>query len=141
MSAPPTQRPAPPSREIKVGWGLSGLVGLFLISDAAMKLLRLPIVIETMAELGWPSSSVVPLGIILLISTLLYLFPATSVLGSILLTGYLGGAIATHVRIGSPLFTHTLFGVYVGALMWAGLYFRNPYLRAVLPLSRRGHAD
>lgn len=118
------------------GYGLTGLCALFLFMDAGMKLARMPIVLETTAQIGWPVSSVVPLGIVLLISTLLYLFPRTSILGAVLLTGYLGGAVATHVRIESPLFTHTLFGVYVGILMWAGLYLRDPILRSILPLRR-----
>jgi len=116
----------------RIGWIVSGFVGLFLFADAVMKLMRLPIVIETTASLGWSESSVVPLGIILLISTLLYLYPRTSLFGAILLTGYLGGAIATHARIGSPLFTHTLFGSYVGILMWFGLVLRDAKLRSIL---------
>ena len=117
----------------RTGYGLMGISALFLISDAGMKLMRFPIVLETMAQLGWPESSAVPLGIVLLIATLLYLVPRTSILGAVLLTGYLGGAIATHARIGSPLFTHTLFGVYVGIIMWTGLYLRDPILRSVFP--------
>jgi hypothetical protein len=101
--------------------------------DAGMKLMQLPIVLQTTAQLGWPTSSVVPLGMILLVSTLLYIFPRTSILGAVLLTGYLGGAVATHARIDSPLFTHTLFGVYVGVILWAGLYLRDPVLRSVFP--------
>lgn len=117
-----------------IGWMVSGLVGLFLFADAVMKLMRLPVVIETMASLGWPESSVLPLGIILLCSTLLYLYPLTSMLGAILLTGYLGGAIAAHARIGSPLFTHTLFGSYIAILMWLGLVLRDVKLRSMLRL-------
>jgi hypothetical protein len=119
----------------RIGWTLSALVGLFLIVDAGIKLLRLPVVLEVTSGLGWPTSSVAPLGVILVISTLLYLFPRTSLIGAILLTGYLGGAIATHARIGSPLFTHTLFGTYIGVLMWSGLVLRDPKIRSVL-LSR-----
>jgi len=117
----------------RTGYGLMGISALFLILDAGMKLMRFPIVLETMAQLGWPESSAVPLGIVLLVATLLYLVPRTSILGAVLLTGYLGGAIATHARIGSPLFTHTLFGVYVGIIMWTGLYLRDPILRSVFP--------
>jgi hypothetical protein len=76
------------------------------------------------------------LGILTLVSTVLYALPRTSVLGAILLTGYLGGAIATHLRIGSPLFTHILFGVYLGLMVWGGLYLRDERLRALLPLRR-----
>jgi DoxX-like protein len=116
-----------------VGHGLTWLCALFLFMDAGMKLLQLPIVLETTMQLGWPASSVVPLGVVLLISTLLYVFPRTSILGAVLLTGYLGGAVATHARIGSPLFTHTLFGVYIGVVMWAELYLRDSALRSFFP--------
>jgi len=94
-------------------------------------------VLETTARLGWPVGSVVPLGIVLLLATGLYVFPRTSMLGAILLTGYLGGAVATHLRLQSPLFSHTLFGVYLGIAAWAGLYLRDPRLRALLPLAIR----
>jgi hypothetical protein len=121
-----------------VGWGLSGLVIAFLLLDAGMKLLALPIVIETTASLGWQGGEVLAreLGVILLICTLLYAAPQTAVLGAILLTGYLGGAVATHVRIGSPLFSHVLFGVYIGVLLWGGLYLRDARIRTLLPLRR-----
>ena len=104
----------------RTGYGLSGVVILFLAMDITIKLLRLPVVLETTLQLGWPTESVLPLCILLLVCTLLYAFPRTSVLGAVLLTGYLGGAVATHARIGSPLLSHTLFGVYLGVLMWAG---------------------
>jgi hypothetical protein len=115
------------------GYGLTGLCTLFLFMDAGMKLMQLPIVLETTMQLGWPTSSVVPLGILLLILALLFVFPPTSILGAVLLTGYLGGAVATHARIGSPLFTHTLFGFYIGIIMWAGIYLRDPVLRSIFP--------
>jgi hypothetical protein len=117
-----------------IGWGLSALVVLFMLMDGGMKLMQLPIVLETTSQLGWPTSSVVPLGIVLLACAVLYAVPQTSVLGAILMTGYLGGTVATHARIGSPIFTHTLFGVYLGILMWGGLYLRDPRLQAILPL-------
>jgi hypothetical protein len=119
----------------RIGWIVSAVIGLFLIADAGAKLMRLPVVLEVTSGLGWPTNSVAPLGVILVVSTLLYLFPRTSLVGAILLTGYLGGAIATHARIGSPLFTHTLFGTYIGIFMWSGLVLRDPRLRSVL-LSR-----
>jgi hypothetical protein len=98
----------------------------------------LPIVAETSAQLGWPSDSatIYLLGALLLGSTLLYAVPRTALLGAILLTGYLGGAVATHVRIGSPLFSHILFGVYIGILVWGGLWLRDPRVRALMPLRR-----
>jgi DoxX-like family len=121
----------------RTGLALTALVTLFLLMDAAMKLVPLPVVLETMGQLGWPADAAVArlLGVITLISLALYLWPRTSVLGAILLTAYLGGAVATHTRIGSPLLSHILFGVYVGVLVWAGLWLRNPALRALIPLS------
>jgi DoxX-like family len=117
----------------RTGYALSGLVIVFMAMDVTIKLLRLPIVLETTLQLGWPAESALPLGILLLVCTLLYGVRRTSVLGAVLLTGYLGGAVATHARIGSPLLSHTLFGVYLGVLMWAGLYLRDPRVRSLLP--------
>lgn len=116
------------------GWAFSVLVILFMIMDLTMKFMQLPIVITTTEGLGWPASSVIPLATILLVATLLYAFPKTAVLGTILLTGYLGGAVATHMRINSPLFSHELFGVYLGLFAWGGLFFRDPRVRALIPL-------
>ena len=121
------------------GWVMSGLVIAFLTMDAVMKLLALPVVLETSGPLGFPGAEMARgLGFALLACTLLYAAPATAVLGAILLTAYLGGAVATHVRVGSPLLTHVLFGVYVGVLMWAGLYLRDARLRGLVPLRARG---
>ena len=113
---------------------LTGLVIAFLIMDGSMKLIPAQVVIDTTRDLGWPTDAgtLRTLGAILLASTLLYAVPRTSMIGAILLTGYFGGAVATHMRIGSPVFTHTLFGVYLGVLMWLGLYLRNPTLRSLL---------
>ena len=117
---------------------LSGVIILFMIFDGAIKLPPLDIVTQTMVQLGWPADPNVArmLGIIGLISTALYAWPRTSVLGAILLTAYMGGAIATHVRIGSPLFSHMLFGVYLGGILWGGLFLRDPRLRALIPFGR-----
>ncbi len=112
---------------------LTGLVLLFLVMDIALKFIGVPQVAETMAQLGWPASSAVPLGVLLLVCGLLYAFPKTSLLGAVLLTAYLGGAVATHARIGDPLWSHTLFGVYVGITLWLGLWLRDPALRALMP--------
>ncbi len=112
---------------------LSGLVVLFLLFDGAIKLIPLDIVIETSRQLGIPTDLAITLGVLTLAGTLLYAYPKTSVLGAILLTGYLGGAIYVHVRAGSPLFSHTLFGVYLGILLWAGLYLRDERLRLIFP--------
>jgi hypothetical protein len=117
---------------------LSAIVVLFMIFDGVIKLPPLAIVTDTMTQLGWPADANIArlLGIIGLISTALYAVPRTSVLGAILLTGYMGGAISTHVRIGNPLFSHTLFGVYLGVMLWGGLYLRDPRVRALIPFAR-----
>jgi hypothetical protein len=118
-----------------IGWVLSGLVIAFLLMDATMKLLALPVVLETQEPLGFSGPTIARgLGVLLLACTLLYAAPQTAVLGAILLTGYLGGAVVTHVRVGDPLFSHILFGVYVGVFLWLGLYLRDPRLRALVPL-------
>lgn len=117
-------------------WGgrvMSGIPALFLLVDGAVKLTDAAVVTEGMAQLGYRPSLAPALGIVLLASLALYLVPRTSVLGAILLTGYLGGAVATHVRVDNPLFSHTLFPVYVAALLWGGLYLRDARLRALVP--------
>lgn len=118
------------------GYGLSGLVILFMLMDVTMKLAQLPVVLETTVQLGWPATTVNSVGLVLLACTALYAYPRTSVLGAILLTAYLGGAVATHARIGSPFFSHTLFGVYVGFMLWGALYLRNDRIRTLVPYSR-----
>ncbi|MET3597863.1 hypothetical protein ABID26_007289 [Mesorhizobium shonense] len=138
MQTVPQIAPASSSATLWIGRALSGLIVLFMIFDGVIKLPPLDIVTQTMVELGWPADPNVArmLGIIGLISTALYALPRTSVLGAILLTAYMGGAIATKVRVDSPLFSHTLFGVYLGIILWAGLFLRNPKLRALIPLTR-----
>jgi len=113
---------------------LSGLVVLFLIPDGIFKFIKSAPVVDAFAHVGWPMSTSVTLGIVLLVCTVLYAIPRTSVLGGILLTGYLGGAVATHLRIGDPLFSHILFPTYLGILLWLGLYLREERLRALIPL-------
>jgi len=115
------------------GYVLTGLVAAFLTFDTVMKLLQLAPAVQGTTELGYPAGTVVVIGAIELVCLVLYLIPPTSVLGALLLTGYLGGAIATHVRIGSPLPTHTLFPIYVALLVWGGLYLRESRLRTLLP--------
>jgi hypothetical protein len=112
------------------------LAVLFLAFDSAGKLLTLPPVVEGSARLGFPESVVLGIGIIELVCIVAYLLPSTAVLGAILLTGYLGGAVATHVRIGDPIFSHVLFPVYVAVLIWGGLFLRDERLRALI--ARRG---
>src|SRR5688572_6991420 len=124
------------SGSVRAGWAMRGLAILFLSADGAMKLAQLPIVAEASVQLGWPSdpATIYLLAALLLGSTLLYALPRTAILGAVLLTGYLGGAVATHVRIASPLFSHVLFGVYIGILVWGGLWLRDSRVRALLPL-------
>ena len=117
------------------GWVLSTVVVLFLLMDATMKLLALPVVLAASGELGFVGEGMArALGVVLLSCTLLHLAPRTAVIGAILLTGYLGGAVAAHVRVGSPLVSHVLFGVYLGVMLWGGLYLRNPKFRAAVGL-------
>jgi hypothetical protein len=112
---------------------VSALPVLFLLMDGVMKLVKPEPVVTGTVELGYDVSVIVPLGIVLLLSTILYLIPQTAILGAVLLTAYLGGAVATHVRIGNPLFTHTLFPVYLGILLWLGLWLRDARLKALVP--------
>jgi hypothetical protein len=111
---------------------LSGLAVAFLLFDAAGKLLRVAPVIEGSAKLGYPEGTIVPIGVLLLVGVVLYLIPKTSVIGAIYLAAYLGGAVASHYRLGNPLATHVLFPVYVASFIWAGLALRNPRVMAVL---------
>lgn len=124
------------SRTFWLGWALSGLFIAFMIFDGGIKLAVIQPVIDSMIELGYPVEYARLLGVLSLVCTLLYAIPRTSVLGAVLLTAYLGGAVSTHLRIGSPLFSHTLFGVYMGLLAWGGLWLRNPRLRAIFPILR-----
>jgi len=119
------------------GYAMSGLVIAFMLLDGAMKLVPMDVVIKSTAELGYPPTIALArgLGAIGLLCTALYAVPRTAVLGAILLTAYMGGAVATHVRVGNPLFTHILFGVYLAVLLWGGLFLRDPRVRALLPLA------
>ena len=134
---PSDTQTAPVSKKgLWAGRIMSGLVIAFLAVDVVIKFVKpapAPVV-ETCAHLGLPLSLAPVLGMILLMSTALYVIPNTSVLGAILLTGYLGGAVATHLRVGDPLFSHVLFPTYLGVLLWGGLYVREPRLRALIPL-------
>jgi hypothetical protein len=115
------------------GLVLSTLAILFLLFDAVIKVLKLPIAVESTVQLGYPERVVAGIGIVELVCLALYAFPRTSLLGSILLTGHLGGAIATQVRVGNPLFSHILFPIYVAALLWGGVWLRDERLRALIP--------
>jgi DoxX-like family len=129
----------PVSKSARVlGRILSGLVIVFLLFDGAIKLVPWPVVTDTMDKMGYGSSESFArsLAIITIVCTVLYSIPPTSILGAILVTGYLGGAIASHVRIGSPLFSHILFGLYLGLMVWGGLWLRDRNLRSLLPFHR-----
>jgi DoxX-like family len=111
---------------------LSALVILFLLFDGTIKVMELDVAMQTTAQLGYPVSVVFGLGVLTLVIAVLYAIPRTAVLGTIFLTGLLGGAIATHLRVGSPIFTHMLFGLYLGLAAWGGLILRDDRLRATL---------
>jgi hypothetical protein len=137
------QNPNPMQNQISkarrwTSYVMSGMVILFMLMDSIMKFVMPPEVIEGTVALGFSEEHIPVLGALGLISTLLYVFPRTSMLGAILLTAYFGGAVATHVRLNNPLFTHTLFTVYFGILIWGGLWLRNTKLQEMLPLRRAG---
>ena len=130
-----TQASSISKRMVWTGRVVSLLPILFLLMDGIMKLVKPQIVVQTTVQLGYPEDVILPVGIVLIVCTVLYLIPATAVLGAILLTGYLGGAVATHVRVGAGIFP-ILFPVILGALIWFGLYLRDERLRVLVPLSR-----
>jgi hypothetical protein len=115
---------------------MSGIVILFMIFDITIKLMRLKVVDDAMTELGYPTELAWWIGLMELVIIILYAIPRTAVLGAILFTGILGGAVATHLRVADPIFSHDLFGVYLGLLAWGGLYFRDEKLRALIPYRR-----
>ena len=119
-----------------VSWVITAL----LLLDAVMKLLQVPQVMEGTLKVGYPAGAVRPIGIILLVCLICYVIPRTSVLGAILLTGYLGGAVATNVRISAPLFSYVLTPVYVGALVWGGLFLQDERVRALIPLRKDSYS-
>ncbi|MDB4873996.1 MAG: hypothetical protein JWM41_442 [Gemmatimonadetes bacterium] len=116
------------------GRTLSGIAVLFLLFDSSIKLLNLSVVADSMNQLGYPVRLAPVIGAIELVCLTVYVVPRTSILGAILLTGYLGGAISTHLRVGDPLFSHVLFPLNVAALIWGGLYLRDRRVRTLLPL-------
>lgn len=127
---------AVPKPHFWIGWIMSALVILFMLFDCTIKFLKIQPVIDSFNQLGFSLTLITPLATILLVSTILYAIPATSVLGAILLTGYLGGAVCTNLRHGDPLFTNVLFPVYFGILAWGGLYARYIRLRQLIPFVR-----
>jgi len=132
----PTTASTPAS--VWAGRALTALFALFMVgASIAPKLLGMPIAAETLTALGWPANYVLMIGLFELTFLLLYLYPRTSVLGAVLMTALLGGAMATHIRVGSPLFSHVLFSVYLALFMWGGLWLRHPALRSVFPFDTR----
>ena len=117
------------------GIALTGLTGLFLLADAVMKLFKPRVVVEGTVSLGYPESTIIGMGLALLASAILYLIPRTAVLGAVLLTGYLGAAVATHVRVCDTWF-NTLFPVLFGSVLWCGIWLRDERLRRLLPIVR-----
>jgi hypothetical protein len=126
----------PSTPTVLVGRALSALAIAFLTLDVAIKLVQLPIVGETLAELGYAPDLGLTIGLVELACLVLYAIPRTAVLGAILWTAVLGGAVASHVRVDSPLFSHVLFGVYLGLFLWGGLFLRSARLRELLSLTR-----
>jgi DoxX-like family len=118
-----------PHPNVRAGTALTALPVLFLVFDSVIKLAVIQPVVDSFTQLGWPVHLSVAIGTLELICLALYLVPRTTLLGALLLTAYLGGAVATHARVESPLLTHTLFPVYVAVLLWVGLLLREPRLR------------
>jgi hypothetical protein len=126
---------APASKKlIWTGRVLSGITVAFLLFDGIIKLMLIQPVVDSFTQLGYPVSQAFGIGVLDIVCAVLYAIPRTAILGAILLTGLLGGAIATHVRVGDPIFSHVLFGVYLGLIAWGGLYLRDARLRAMIPL-------
>ncbi|WP_421931100.1 DoxX family protein [Phenylobacterium sp.] len=115
---------------------LTGLFAAFMVMDTGIKLVRLPVVAQTLTQLGYPPEQGLAIGIIEAVCLALYLWPRTAVLGAILFTAVMGGAIASHMRLNDPLVSHTLFGVWLGLVMWGGLWLRDARLRTMIPLRR-----
>jgi hypothetical protein len=118
-------------RRLWAGRTLSGLAALFCLMDGTMKLFKPPVVVESTLQLGYPESAIIGIGLVLLACTILYLIPRTAILGAVLLTGYLGGGVATHVRVSGPWF-NILFPVFFGCFVWGGLYLRDKRLQFIL---------
>ena len=133
MNASPGTRAADSRARIWTGRILTAISVVFLLFDSVSKLLLVKPVVDAMPTLGYPVSLARPIGIILLTCLVIYLIPQTRVLGAVLITGFLGGAVATNVRIGAPLFTHDLFPIYIAVILWGGLYLRDARVRALIP--------
>lgn len=127
--------PSTAGAAVWTGRVLTALAALFLLFDATIKLIDIDVVKESMQQLGYPDVAR-GIGVIELVCTILYLIPRTAVLGAVLLMAILGGGIASHLRLGDPVFTHLLFGVYLGLVVWGGLWLRDPQLRAIFPIKK-----
>jgi hypothetical protein len=132
LSAPQTTARPVSRAASRTGTVLTVLLALFLLFDAVPKILQLPMVVEATQQMGFGASAVPVIGTVLLVCLALYLVPRTAVLGAVLLTGYLGGAVCAQLRIEAPLFSTMLFPVYFGVLVWVALYLRSPQLRRVV---------
>ena len=133
LTASPAAPTTVPGRAARIaGWTLTGLMTLFLLADSMTKLVALPPVVEATTRMGFTAGTVSVIGATLLGCLVPHLIPRTAVLGAVLLTGYLGGAVCAQLRIGAPLWTNLLFPVYVGALIWLGLYLRSSALRTLV---------
>ena len=130
-----TTTPSAGRAAARTGRVLTALLTLFLLFDSVTKLMQLPMVVEATQQMGFPASTVPVIGGVLLICLALYLVPRTAVLGAVLLTGYLGGAVCAQMRIEAPLFSNTLFPIYVGIVVWVGLYLRSAALRTLVRAS------
>jgi hypothetical protein len=126
----------PSKRTLLAGRIISGVVTAFMLFDGIFPLPNPAPVVDSFKKLGYDPDIAIPIGVLALLCAILYAIPRTAVLGAILLTGYLGGAVATHVRVDDPLFTHILFPVYFGVLSWVGLYLRDERLRALVPVRK-----
>ena len=131
-----TRSVQPSKARLWTGWILSALPALMLVMGGIMDLMKPDFVVKTTVEMGYPEDVIVGLGVVVLICVILYIIPNTAVLGAILLTGYLGGAVATHVRHGDPLFSNVLAQVYFAIVLWAGVYLREPRLSALVPFRK-----
>lgn len=122
----------------KAGWIMIGLFALFMLgASVAPKLITAQVALDSMVEIGWPTRYLLMIGIVELVCTVLIIIPRTALLGAVLFMAILGGAMASHLRIGSPLFSHTLFSIYLGIFLWVGLWLRDPKIRTVFPLLLR----
>ena len=132
LSAPRTTARPVSRAASRTGVVLTVLLALFLVVDAVPKILQMPFVVQATEAMGFGASAVPIIGTVLLVCLVLYLVPRTAILGAVLLTGYLGGAVCAQLRIDAPLFSTTLFPVYFGTLVWVALYLRSPQLRRVV---------